>query len=376
MIVAGEASGDAHGAELMAALRGIRSDLKLIGAGGPKMLAEGQEQVADLSRHAVVGLTEVLRHYPKLLQIFQLLVSQAREHLPEVVVLIDYPGFNLRLAKRLRRLLPLHRLVYYISPQVWAWKEHRAKQMARDLDLVLAIFPFEPAWYKERVPGLRVEWVGHPMLDRLNTLVLGQYEPGRIALMPGSRKDEIRRHLPAMWDAASLIFASRPDVRFVVLSPNQQRQEEVIAWIEAQPPPKFEYECYGAYQLSHLNRCELALVKSGTGSLDCAFVSVPQIVVYKVNPVTYLAAKYVVKIKHLSMVNVLAKNPPVVPELIQHEFTGPKLAQRALDLLRHPEKRAEMKQRMYEVVASLGGSGASKRAAFAVLAELARAKKE
>lgn len=371
LLVAGEASGDTHGAELISALAKRQPALKFIGVGGPKMAAAGQDQIADMSKHAVVGLVEVLRHYPKLRAIFSRLLTLAKKEQPEVIVLIDYPGFNLRLARALRRALPDHRIVYYISPQVWAWKSGRVTQMARSLDLLLAIFPFEPDFFRNRAPKFPVTWVGHPMLDRLNKPSLGQVEAGRIALMPGSRREEIRRHLPLMWEAAVLMTRQRSDLHFVIISPNDERQRQITEWIETQPAPPFAFDTYCTYQLSHINRCEFALVKSGTSSMDCAFVGVPHAVVYKVNPVTYLAGKYVVKIQYLSMVNVLAEDPPVIPELIQGDFTPEKLSRLTLDLLEKPEKLTDMKKEMAEVVASLGEAGASDRAARAILVELA-----
>lgn len=372
MLVAGETSGDAHGAELITALRRRKADLRFIGCGGPRMAAAGQEQLFDLTKHAVVGLTEAVGKYFTFRSLFFRLVTLARMQKPDAVVFIDNSGFNLRLAEALRPKLPDSRLIYYISPQVWASRAGRVKTMKRTLDLVLSIFPFETEWYEKNAPGLAVHYVGHPKLDTLIPEALGQTEAGRIALLPGSRSIEIKRHLPVLWEAARIMSDRKPNLKFMLISPNAEREREALEWIERNGRHGFQYETCHNYQLSHLNRCQLALVKSGTGSLDCAFARVPQIVLYKVNPITYAIARRLVKIKYLSMVNVLSKNPPVVPEFIQQDCTAPKIAQFALELLDHPKMRKHMIDEMTEVVASLGGEGASDRAAREICMELTK----
>lgn len=371
MLVAGEASGDLHGAELINALRRQNPNLQFIGTGGPRMAAAGQDQLFDLSRHAVVGLTEAVSHYFTFRGLFRQLVKLAKSVKPPVVIFIDNSGFNLRLAAALRPALPQSRLIYYISPQVWASRSGRVAAMKRNLDLVLSIFPFETEWYAKNAPELPVRYVGHPKLDLINPDALGQQtQPERIALMPGSRSIEIQRHLPMLWHAARLISERRPDVKFVLICANPQREKEALLWIDQQDAVGFHYETCHNYQLTHLNRCELALVKSGTGSLDCAFARIPQIVFYKVNPITFAIARRLVKVQYLSMVNVLAKNPPIVPELIQNDCNAPRLAQFALELLASPKKRKAMIDHTGEVIASLGEAGASDRAAHEILKEL------
>jgi lipid-A-disaccharide synthase len=370
MLVAGEASGDAHGAELILALRRRNPNLRFIGCGGSRMAAAGQEQLFDSTRHAVVGLTEVLRHFFTYRKYFFQLVTLAQIAKPQIVIFIDNSGFNLRLAASLRHKLLNSRFVYYISPQVWASRAGRVRSIQNNIDLVLSIFPFEADWYAEKAPGLPVHYVGHPMLDRIFEEAIGQTVPGRIALMPGSRTAEIKRHLPILWDAARIIADHHQGLKFVLISPDAQRERETLAWINEQGGIPFDFETCHNYQLTHLNRCELALVKSGTGSLHCAFARVPQIVIYKVNSLTYAIAKRLVKVKHISMVNVLAKKPPVVPELIQNDCNPVNIARCALDLLEHPKKRQAMIQNMMEVVATLGGPGASERAAREIFMEL------
>lgn len=372
MLVAGEPSGDAHGAELINALRRRKADLRFIGCGGPRMAAAGQEQTFDMTRHAVVGLTEALSRYFLFRQFFFRLVTVAQMEKPDAVVFIDNSGFNLRLAAALRPKLPKSRLIYYISPQVWASRAGRAKMMKRTLDLVLSIFPFETEWYAKHAEGLEVRYVGHPKIDRMLPDALGQTEEDRIALMPGSRSVEIKRHLPILWEAARIMTERKPNLKFMLISPNAEREREALDWINRVGGHSFHYETCHNYQLTHLNRCQLALVKSGTGSLDCAFARVPQIVLYKVNPITFFIARQLVKVKYLSMVNVLAKNPPIVPEFIQDDCTAANIAAFALELLDHPKARKHMIDQMAEVVASLGGEGATDRAAREICLELTK----
>ncbi len=370
LLVAGEASGDAHGAELIHALREERPGVRIIGVGGPKMAAAGQEQLFDLSAHAVVGLTQVLRHYFKFRYFFGRVLALARKENPQATVLIDYPGFNLRLAARLRRDLPGSRTIFYISPQVWAWKAGRVKNMEKVLDLLLVILPFEKAWFSQAAPELKVNFVGHPMLDRVKKIEAVEPSLDTVALLPGSRRSEVEAHLPVLWEAARIMTVRRPGLKFVVLAPNEKMQELARTLTVGLPAPNFSIEFNSGYAVSHLSRCALAVVASGTASLECAVVGIPQIVVYRVDPLTWAVGKRLVKVNHLSMVNVMA-GEEVVPELLQEKMQPDAIAGQALELLGNRKKREAMKQRVADIVATLGGPGASKRAAQAILAEAA-----
>lgn len=370
LMVAGEASGDSHGAELIHHLRELHPGVRIIGVGGPKMAAAGQQQLFDLSAHAVVGLTQVMRHYFKFRYFFGRVLALAKKENPQATVLIDYPGFNLRLAAKLRRDLPGSRTIFYISPQVWAWKAGRVKGMEKCLDLLLAILPFEKAWFAQASPTLNVNWVGHPMLDRVKRIESIEPNPQCIALLPGSRRSEIETHLPILWEAARVMTTRQPGWKFVLLSPNEKAQEMARALTANLPAPNFSIEFNVGYAVSHLSRCALAIVASGTASLECAVVGIPQIVVYKVDPLTYAVGKKLVKVNHLSMVNVMA-GEEVVPELLQENMRPDTIAAHALDLLGNRRRREAMKQRVAGIVATLGGPGASKRAAEAILAEAA-----
>ena len=368
LLVAGEASGDSHGAELIHALKQQRPDVRIIGVGGPKMAAAGQEQLFDLSAHAVVGLTQVLRHYFKFWMFFKRVLSLARKECPQAVVLIDYPGFNLRLAARLRREVPGSRTIFYISPQVWAWKAGRVKAMEKCIDLLLVILPFEKEWFGRAAPDLKVAWVGHPLLDRIKRIETVEPNPKHVALLPGSRRAEIEMHLPVLWEAARIMSIRRPGLKFVLLAPNEAVLKISLTLMARLPAPNFTIEYNVGYAVSHLSRCALALVASGTASLECAVVGIPQIVIYRVDPLTYAVGKKLVKLNHLSMVNVMA-NEEIVPELLQEKMQPEAIAREALDLLDNKRRRETMKQRVAQIVGSLGGPGASKRAAEAILLE-------
>lgn len=373
MMVAGEPSGDAHGAELIQSIRERNPRVRIIGVGGPRMAAAGQEQLFDLSAHAVVGLVEVIKKYGMFRRFRTEVLDLARRERPDAVVLIDCSGFNLRLSPDLRRDLPGARIIYYISPQVWASRPNRVKDMKRDLDLVLSILPFEKEWYAKRAPGFRVEWVGHPLLDRIRKVDVAEPNGSFVALLPGSRRTEVAKHLPVLWEAALIMGREQPGLKFILLSPNETTQKFSLELLSKLPAPNFTFEYNVGYAVSHLSRCALAFVASGTASLECALVGIPQVVVYRVHPLTYAVGKRVVTVKFLSMVNVMA-NERVVPEFLQDDLTPAAVAQEGLELLNNAPRREMMKRRVSEIVATLGEPGASKRAATAILAEAALAK--
>jgi lipid-A-disaccharide synthase len=370
LMVAGEPSGDSHGAELIHALKEQHPHVRVIGVGGPRMAAAGQEQLFDLTAHAVLGLTEVLKQIFKFRRFKNQVIELAKRERPDAVVLIDCSGFNLRLTPRLRKELPGSRIIYYISPQVWASRAGRIKAMQRDIDLLLSILPFEKPWFAKTAPKFNVQWVGHPLLDRIRKVDDVEANPDCIALLPGSRKTEVEAHLPVLWEAARIMSRDKPGLKFVLLSPNEAIQKYALDMLARFPAPNFAFEYNIGYAISHLSRCALALVASGTASLECALVGIPQIVVYRVHPLTFAVGRMVVKVKHLSLVNVMA-NEAIVPEFIQEKLEPQAVAQEALELLSHPQRREMMKKRVGEVVSTLGGPGASKRAAEAILLEAA-----
>ena len=370
LMVAGEPSADSHGAELIHALKKQHPRIRIIGVGGPRMAAAGQEQLFDLAAHAVLGLAEVLKQYFKFRNFRNRVLELARREKPDAVVLIDCSGFNLRLTPRLRRDLPGSRIIYYISPQVWASRAGRVKAMQRDIDLLLSILPFEKAWFAKVAPKFNVQWVGHPLLDKIRRTEDVEPNPNCIALLPGSRKTEVEAHLPDMWEAARIMGRKQPGLKFILLSPNEAIQKYALNMLARFPAPNFAFEYNIGYSISHLSRCSLALVASGTASLECALVGIPQVEVYRVHPLTYAVGRKLVKVNYLSIINVMA-NEAVVPEFIQENLEPSAVAQEALELLSHPQRREAMKRRVAEIVATLGGPGANQRAAEAILLEAA-----
>lgn len=364
-MVAGEASGDRHAAELLRELRKIQPGARFTGVGGRHLKAAGQEQLFDLASHAVVGLTDVLLNYLKFRRFFKQLVGELVARQPAALVLVDFPGFNLRLAKALRSKLPNTKFIYFISPQVWAWKPGRADQMARLLDHLLVIFSFEKEWFAERRPDLPVTWVGHPIVDRWAADVVeppDEEDVERIVLLPGSRKKEIEKHLAILLETTRIIAARRPGIRFTILASDAERREQIERIIEKEGAQALSLDIRMGYQLTHLSRSSLALVASGTATLECAAAGLPMIILYKVNPITFWIGRKWVKLPYIGMVNVIA-GEKVVPEFLQDMAHPEALADASLALLDHPPTLKKMRERLAEVRATLGVPGVNERAA-------------
>lgn len=359
MVIAGEASGDTLGAELVKALR-ERVGLEAFGAGGPKLAEAGVQLEFDLAAHAVVGIWEVVKNYSKFKGFFDHLLRVAAERRPDVVVLIDYPGFNLRFAKALRRISKA-KIVFYVSPQIWAWHESRVHQIAKDVDLMLAIFPFEKAWYEQRVPNFKVEFVGHPLIDRYagKEFGLGENEK-RLLLLPGSRVRELKKHLPPMIQAVRVMRAKEPFEARMVL-PN----EKLLALArEVVDLTGIDVRVGGLAE--ELSRATVAMASSGTVTMECAYFRVPTVVLYRTSWSTYALGRRFIKVKYLAMPNLLA-DEAIYPEFIQEEASGANLARAAGELLNNPGARGVIKAKLDRVIASLGGLGASGRAADAIV---------
>lgn len=364
-IIAGEVSGDTHGAGLLRELKLLEPDIKVIGLGGPKMrevIGEGIEDWVETA--GVVGLWEVLKMYRYFKEKMDAVLDSILEQKPEAVILVDYPGFNLRLAKALRLGGYKGRILYYISPQVWAWKKGRVKTMAQVLDLMICIFPFEKEFYEKS--GLRTEFSGHPMVDRVVTLRRDwKREPGLVGWFPGSRLNEVRRLFPLMMDAAKAIKLAVPNARFAVSAANETLagHMRVMADEHGMPEAKRWIETGTVYDL--MQRAEAGAVASGTATLEAACFGLPYTLIYNVAWPTYIAAKIVVRIKHLGIVNILARRE-VVKELVQGALSPDTLAKATMDLLKNPDKRAALQADLAAVVATLGTGGAYARAAKAV----------
>lgn len=368
-IVAGEISGDTHGAGLVRALKRAHGPLRFRGLGGPQLRAEGGEELEDWLEHAaVLGLWEVLKVYGWFRRKFAEALENIGRDKPDAVVLIDYPGFNLRLARELRARRFTGKIIYYISPQVWAWKKGRVKTMAAMLDLMICIFPFEKELYEKS--GLRTVFAGHPLVDRTASIKKGwAREPGLVGFFPGSRSHEVARLFPVMLRAASNIRKSVPHARFAVCAANERLRLEMHGIIaRARVPEARQWIEVGSAPVL-MQRAEVGVVASGTATLEAACLGLPYVLVYKVNPVTYIAGKTLVRIRHLGIVNILA-GETVVRELVQGACEPAALAESVTGLLTSPQSRAELESRLAAVVAKLGAGGAYERAAEAVAAEL------
>lgn len=376
MIVAGEPSGDAHAAALVRALREAAPAVlfKVFGATGPLLRAAGVESVVNSDDLSILGLLEIGRALPKFWRAFKELKRAALERNPDAVILVDWPDFNLRLAHSLhRRGL---KVIYYISPQLWAWRSHRAKTIQRDVDLMLAILPFEPAWYAHH--GVtHVEFVGHPLAGE----VLARYgreefcrfndlDPARpvISLLPGSRRKELQRILPPMLDAAALISQQRPDVQFVLVvaasrSPKEAK-DVVSAWRGAVSLPNTlritQHETREALLAS-----DAAALASGTVSLEAALLGTPMVIVYKESAINWHILGQLITVDHYGLVNLIAGRR-IVTELMQNELNGTRLASELLSLLEN-QRNHDIRRLLHNVADQLGEGGASRRAADAVL---------
>jgi lipid-A-disaccharide synthase len=362
MIIAGEASGDTLGAELVKALRRIPrcERAEFFGAGGPKLASAGVELAFDLAAHAVVGIWEVLKNYGKFKGFFEHLLKLALERKPDVVILIDYPGFNLRFVKALRERSAgtnwRPKIVFYVSPQIWAWHESRVHQIAHDIDLMLAIFPFEEDWYRERAPKFRVEFVGHPLVDRYAGHSFDSGARDEVLLLPGSRVRELKKHLPVMIEAVQQMRRSEKFVCRMVLP------SESLRALAQQLAPLEGIEVQIGELADALSKARVAIASSGTVTMECAYFRVPTVVLYRTSWSTHALGRRFIKVKYLAMPNLLA-GEQVYPEFIQDEATGGNLAAAALELMKDEKRRAVIKTKLDAVIASLGETGASDRAA-------------
>lgn len=368
-IIAGEVSGDTHAAGLIRELQALDPETRFRGLGGPRMRELAGAGIDDWVETAgVVGLWEVLKMYGYFKRRFQAVVADVLARRPDAVILVDYPGFNLRVARALRERGFRGKILYYISPQVWAWKKGRVKVMAKVLDLMICIFPFEKEFYE--TSGLPTEFCGHPMVDRVQTLRRNwEREPGLVGWFPGSRLNEVKRLFPVMLRAALAIRRVQPAARFAVSAANETLAGHMRRMADAAglPEAKQWIETGTVYDL--MQRAQAGAVASGTATLEAACFGLPYALVYRVSGVTYAVAKAVVRIEHIGIINVLARRE-VVRELVQGELTEQTLASEMLGLLTDTARREALQRDLAAVVAKLGQGGAYRRAAEAVQAAL------
>jgi lipid-A-disaccharide synthase len=371
MLIAGEASGDLLAAELVSALRGQLPEAQFFGAGGAKMSAADVELAFDLTQHSVIGVSDVLKNLLKFRQLFNQLLALAIERKPDVVIGVDYGGFNLRFGQAVKNYVRANpfsqwdpKIVQFVSPQVWASRPGRADKLARDYDLLLSIFPFEKEWYARRVPSLRVEFVGQPMVERMRKEELRMQKrenpaAPKILLLPGSRTGELKKHLPAMLGAVKMIQDKLPAAKAKMVLPNPALMtlaKSLGADLEIQ---------IGELPWA-LAESDVALASTGTVTMECAFFGVPTVTLYKTSWLTYQIARRIITVKSLTMPNLLA-GETVFPEFVQHDATPENLSLAALELLQDESRRRQIKAQLAKIIASLGEPGAAGRAANAVL---------
>jgi lipid-A-disaccharide synthase len=363
-VIAGELSGDAHGAGMLRALKGMHPELEIHGAGGPEMRAVAGPGLRDwVEDAAVMGLWEVLKRYGWFKQRFAEMFAEVKALKPKLLVLIDYPGFNLRFAEAVRTALPQTKIIYYISPQVWAWNKGRLPKMARILDEMLCLFPFEKPIFEGA--GLPTTFVGHPLVDELEQERDGEpRESDLVALLPGSREREVARLFPMMLDAARRLSVKRPATHFEACGASTKlttRMREMVE--EAKMQDQVTIREGGAHEL--MQRAECGVVASGTATLEAAYFGLPYCLVYKVSWPTYLAAKALIKIEHIGLINILG-GYKVVEEFIQSEADPLHVEQALGRFLDDPAHREDTRQKLLATASKLGGPGAHLRAASAI----------
>jgi lipid-A-disaccharide synthase len=369
LVVAGEASGDLHGARLLAHLRGRRPDLEAFGLGGGELARAGLEKVAESAEITVVGIAEVLRVLRRAREIFRQLLTEVERRRPAAAVLIDFPEFNLRLARELKRRGV--KVIYYVSPQVWAWRRGRVRTVARVVDRMLVLFPFEVEFYRRA--GVAVSWVGHPLVDEVPLLPQAwdagapAAGPFRVALLPGSRPSEVEALLPVLVGAVGEL-ARRLPVEAILVRAETVPAALVERAVEGAGLP---IEVVSERRHAHLAASHLALCASGTATLELGLLGVPMLVLYRLRPSTYLLALLLVRLPSISLVN-LVLGRPAVPELLQGDATASRVAAEAASLLADPTRVAAMRRSLAELRGLLGEGGAAARAAAAVERELPR----
>lgn len=374
LIIAGEASGDLHGSNLVKALKEQDPSIAVYGVGSRRMREAGVTMLADASEISVVGATEVLTHIVAIYSVYAKLKRFLREERPDLLVLIDFPDFNILTGKAAKKLsIPV---LYYISPQVWAWRKGRVKTIAKIVETILVVFPFEVELY--RATGVDVRFVGHPLADVVDSPYsrdearkqLGLAQDRRtIAILPGSRRKEIMHLLPDMLAAAKLLQGRFPDIQFVLpVAPTLERTfVEVFIEKSKVPLTIVDGRVYDVLRAS-----DAAMVTSGTATLETGLMAIPMVIVYRASRLTYWIGRLLVSVRNFGLVNIVAGRA-VVPELLQDEATPERIAEEIGTILADPEKHRRITEELVRVRTVLGEGGASRRAAAAVRELLTKA---
>jgi lipid-A-disaccharide synthase len=364
LIVAGEASADLHGSHLVTALKRLDPGLTFWGIGGPRMEEAGVRILFDSSEMAVVGLTEVLSRLATVTRAYLKLKTLLRKERPVLLILMDYPDFNLRLARAARRFqVPV---LYYISPQVWAWRKGRVETIRRCVNRMAVILPFEKDFYGES--GLHVEYVGHPLLEEIPAGLDGKKVRGELgldhaapvlALLPGSRKEEVTNLFPVMVEAAERIRSKHAGLKCLLPRASTVPAELLDGLLQKS---SLDVQVIQGDVYRVLKACDVALIASGTATLEAAILETPMVIVYRVSFLSYWIGRMVIRVPFIGLVNLVA-GEEVVPELVQGDVTPERLAQEALDILEHDDKRRNMVRKLQALREMLGQGSASERTA-------------
>jgi len=368
-IVAGEVSGDTHGACLMEALLARVPAVSFHGAGGPAMQAVAGKGLANwVEDAAVMGIWEVLKHYQWFKQRFNEMLAEVEELKPDVLILIDYPGFNLRLAYAVKKSLPNTKIVYYISPQVWAWNKGRIPRMAETLDLMLCIFPFEKEIFESA--GLATVFTGHPLVDELEHKREDvSREQDLIGLFPGSREREVSRLFPVMVETARRIHSHNPEWKFEAAAASEVLAERMRDIVQHAKLPESLITIRTGSSYSLMQRATSGVVASGTATLEAAALGLPYCLVYKISWPTWAMGKLLVKLDYIGLVNILA-GEEVVEEFIQGDAEPGRIELSISRLMNDSDSRDALRQKLLATAAKLGDCGAHQRAASEVVALL------
>ncbi len=375
LLVAGETSGDLHGSHLVEAIQRIDPDIQFLGVGGERLKRAGMKLLYHSQSLSVVGITEVFAKLGSILNALRTLKRSLEREKPDLVILIDFPEFNLRLARTVRRRgIPI---LYYISPQIWAWRPKRIKLIARLVKKMVVFFPFEVPLYE--AAGVDVEWVGHPLLDTVKPTLpkeraFSQFglDPKRrtVGLLPGSRLHEIERLLPPLLDSAQLLYKEIPDLQFVIpLAPGIPRTTLSFRMKNVSAP----VSVVEGFNYDVMNLCELLIMASGTATLEGAILGKPMIIIYKVSLPSSWVGRALIRVDHIGLVNLVAERE-IAPELIQKDVNPQKITDEAFRILKDPLLSRKMSESMGEVRLKLGEPGAAQRAARIVCSMLSEPK--
>ncbi len=369
IVIAGETSGDMHAAHLVREIQHLDPSITFSGLGGSKMQEADVELYHDMTKIAVVGFVEVLKHYGTFRRIFYQTLKEIRQRRPAAVVLVDYPGFNLRLAKKIKKRGI--KVIYYISPQIWAWKKNRVYAIKKYVDKMLVLFEFEKEFYARF--GMEVDFVGNPLIDDITVNVpkeqflqkhrLLDYKM-TIGILPGSRQKEVDTLLPIMLKAAAILTREFPMIQFLIVKAPTIEQACIEGHIqnhETNPPQPLSLAIVED-MYDGINACQLCMVASGTATLETAILQKPMVITYKTSFLTWALAKCFIKIPDIGLVNVVAQQR-IVPECVQYQATGEHIAKKLKNMFTNEIRLTDIKSELLKVKRSLGDPGASRRAA-------------